>query len=103
MTARWRKMRLVWASIAVAGMFSVAPAVTAQNYPTKPIRLVVPFAPGGGGDAVARPMIQKLTELIGQQVVIDNRGGANGNIGADYVAKSPADGYTLLFANSSLP
>jgi tripartite-type tricarboxylate transporter receptor subunit TctC len=96
-------MKSAYRCIVLTGMLFATPAVMAQNYPTKPIRLVVPFAAGGGGDAVARPMIQKLSELLGQQVAIDNRGGANGNIGADHVAKSPADGYTLLFANSSLP
>src|SRR4051812_1157341 len=74
-----------------------APAF-AQNYPGKPIRLVLPYPPGGGTDVIARPLAQKLTENLGQQVIVDNRGGANGNIGMEFVARSPADGYTLLFA-----
>ena len=70
----------------------------AQSYPVKPIRLVLPYPPGGGTDVIARPLAQKLTEQLGQQVIVDNRGGAGGNIGMEFVAKSPADGYTLLFA-----
>jgi len=70
----------------------------AQSYPVKPIRLVLPYPPGGGTDVIARPLAQKLTEQLGQQVMVDNRGGAGGNIGMEFVAKSPADGYTLLFA-----
>ena len=69
---------------------------SAQSYPTKPIRLVVPFPPGGSLDVVARAIGQKLSEAWGQPVVIDNRPGAGGNIGADLVAKSPPDGYTIL-------
>ena len=70
----------------------------AQSYPNKTIRLVLPYPPGGGTDVIARPLAQKLTENLGQQVIVDNRGGANGNIGMEFVAKSPPDGYTLLFA-----
>ena len=68
----------------------------AQDYPSKPVRMVVPFPPGGTTDILARAVGQKLSESWGQQVVIDNRPGAGGNIGTDIVAKSPADGYTLL-------
>ncbi|MBM0207374.1 tripartite tricarboxylate transporter substrate binding protein [Micromonospora sp. STR1s_5] len=75
----------------------------AADYPNRPIRLVVPFAAGGGGDAIARPLAERLSETLGQRVIIDNKGGANGNIGAAEVAKAEPDGYTLLFANSSLP
>jgi len=69
---------------------------TAQSYPSRPIRLVVPYPPGGPLDIMARAIGQKLTEAWSQPVVVDNRAGAGGNIGADLVAKSPADGYTLL-------
>ena len=79
-------------------MLIVALPALAQSYPSKPIRLVLPYPPGGGTDVIARPLAQKLTEQLGQQVIVDNRGGAGGNIGMEFVAKSPADGYTLLFA-----
>jgi tripartite-type tricarboxylate transporter receptor subunit TctC len=79
----------------LATVFGCA-AVAAQGYPSKPIRLVVPYPPGGPLDIMARAIGQKLTEAWSQPVVVDNRAGAGGNIGADLVAKSPADGYTLL-------
>jgi tripartite-type tricarboxylate transporter receptor subunit TctC len=74
-------------------------AENAQDYPSKPIRLVVPFTPGGSTDILARVIGMKLTEAWGRQVVIDNRPGAGGNIGVDLVAKSPADGYTLVMGH----
>jgi len=70
--------------------------VQAQEWPTKPVRMIVPFPPGGGTDTVARPLAAKLAQILGQQVVIDNRGGAGGTIGAGIAAKAPADGYTVL-------
>jgi tripartite-type tricarboxylate transporter receptor subunit TctC len=73
----------------------------ADTYPAKPVRLIVPFAPGGGTDITARTIAQKLTERLGQQVVADNRPGANGTIGVDLVSKSPPDGYTLSMISSS--
>jgi len=70
----------------------------AQAYPVKPIRLVLPYPPGGGSDTIGRPLAQKMGEGLGQQVVVENRGGAGGNIGMEAVARSAPDGYTLVFA-----
>jgi len=80
-------------SLVLAAMVTGA---SAQQYPSKPIRLVIPFSPGGGTDLIGRTIAQKLQESVGQTVVVDNRTGGGGNIGTDMVAKSPADGYTLL-------
>lgn len=82
----------------------IAPVETAsaQAWPTKPVRLVVPFTPGGGSDVVGRVLAQKLSAALGQQVIVENRAGAGGRIGAEVVARAPADGYTLLFAGSSV-
>jgi tripartite-type tricarboxylate transporter receptor subunit TctC len=74
----------------------------AQQYPTKPIRLVVLIAPGGGPDVVARIISPKVGERLGQPIVVENKVGANGNLAGEYVAKSPADGYTLLFGADTL-
>ena len=76
-------------------------ATLAQTWPTKPIRVIVPFPPGGGTDIVARTVTPKMAEILGQPFVIENRAGAGGNIGTEAVAKSPADGYTLLVASAS--
>ena len=73
-----------------------------QAYPAKPVRLVIPFAPGGGADLVGRVLAQKLSAALHQPFVVDNRAGAGGRIGTEAVAKAPADGYTLLFATSSV-
>jgi len=80
----------------------VSASASAQSYPAKPLRIVVGFQPGGGVDISARAVGKYLTEAIRQSVIIDNRPGAAGNIGAAYVAKSPADGYTLLMSNSTI-
>lgn len=87
-----------------AGVAALAPTgvAQAQSYPTKPITLVVPFPPGGPTDQVARVLAQKLTEQMGQSVVVDNKPGANGNIGGAQVAKAAGDGYTLLYNTSSV-
>ncbi|MDB5808832.1 MAG: extra-cytoplasmic solute receptor [Betaproteobacteria bacterium] len=78
-------------------------AATAQSYPLKPIRLIVPYPPGGGTDFVARLVALKLPDELGQNVVVDNRPGAAGLIGTELAARAPADGYTLLLVDSSLP
>ena len=77
-------------------LFAACSVAVAQSYPAKPVRIVVPWPPGGGNDLIARWLAQKLVEPLGQQVIVDNRGGQNGVIGADHVAKSPGDGYTLM-------
>jgi tripartite-type tricarboxylate transporter receptor subunit TctC len=74
----------------------------AQSYPTRPIRFIVPFPPGGGNDIVGRIVAARLSESLGQQVVVDNRGGAGGTIGTGITAKAPADGHTMLINNISL-
>lgn len=79
-----------------------APAFAQDAWPSRPVRMIVPFAPGGSTDVVARLLGQKLAERWGQPVVIENRPGAGGNVGADVVAKAPGDGYTLLMASGSV-
>lgn len=93
--------RLAYMLIAAAACAGSG-AATAQTYPAKSIRFVVPFAPGGGNDILGRVVAQKLNEGFGVPVVVDNRGGAGGTIGTDIVAKSPPDGYTMLINNVSL-
>src|SRR4051795_13416697 len=84
-------------SIAILALLTVAMAsAQAQNYPTKPIHLIVPYAPGGVADIAARLVGAKLTEALGQQVVVENRTGGNGFIAGTAVMRPPADGYTLL-------
>jgi len=86
----------------VIALACAASAAVAQNYPTRPIRVVVPFAPGGNVDINARNIGPGLSEVLGQQVIVDNRPGAGGTIATDLVAKAPPDGYTLLVASSSI-
>jgi tripartite-type tricarboxylate transporter receptor subunit TctC len=80
---------------------TLGPIVSAQSYPVRPIRLVVPNAPGGGTDTVARLIAEKLSAPLGQQIIVDNRGGAGGRIAAELVARSPKDGYTLLLGSAA--
>jgi tripartite-type tricarboxylate transporter receptor subunit TctC len=91
----------IYRACAVAIVIAVSPHAGAQTYPVKPIRIVVPFPPGGTSDILARTLGQKLTEDWGQQVVVDNRAGAGANIGAENVARSPADGYSLLILSTA--
>lgn len=90
---RWLKL------LAPLVLATAAASAAAQAYPTKPIRLVVNFPPGGAADLIGRAIAQSMGESLKQQVVVENRPGANGNLGADAVAKAPADGYTLLMSS----
>src|SRR5687767_6850280 len=96
-------MKRYW-HLAVSAMFAVAFVSTpaySQRYPAKAVRVIVVFPPGGSNDVVARIVFQKMSDQLGQQFVIDNRGGAAGTIGADVVAKSPPDGYTLMVQSAT--
>ena len=84
------------AALLAPGNAHAQAAPSTSGWPTKPVRIVVPFAPGGTTDILARAMAPELSRAFGQQFIVDNRAGAGGNVGAEVVAKSPADGYTLL-------
>ena len=88
--------RAIRGALAAAALALLAAGAQAQTYPTKPIRWIVPFPPGGSTDLLARVVGQKLTESWGQTVVVENRGGAGGTLGAAEAARANADGYTLL-------
>jgi tripartite-type tricarboxylate transporter receptor subunit TctC len=93
----WSRISLVFVACQVVA--SGLPAVAlAQPYPVKPVRLVVPYPPGGGADTIARPLAQKMSEGLGRQLMVENRGGANGNIGMEHVARATPDGYTIVLA-----
>lgn len=98
-----RAEKILLAISLIYGFTSLQPAIASsvEAYPSKPVRLIVPFAAGGNTDIVARAIAQKLTEVLGQQIVVDNRGGAGGVIGSELAARAPADGYTLLMVSAS--
>src|SRR5204862_1901948 len=92
-------LRIVYAMV-LALVIATAPGLAgADSYPTKPIHIIVPYPAGGTSDILARTIGQRLSESLGQPVIVDNKPGANGNVGADLVAKANADGYTLLLAD----
>lgn len=97
-----RRMIVSSVLLACCGLTGVTSAQAQAAYPDKPIRLVLPFPPGGPTDLVARVLAQKIGEQMGQPVLVENKPGANGNIAADMVAKAPADGYTVLYNTSSI-
>jgi tripartite-type tricarboxylate transporter receptor subunit TctC len=93
-------MKKAWrGAAALLVMSAAAPAVLAQTYPTKPIRMLIGFPPGGGTDIIGRIVAQKLGEAIGQQVIVDNRGGASGQLAAELASKAAPDGYTIMMAH----
>lgn len=95
------RRELVGASLALVPVLSFgAASAQAQSWPAKPIRLVVPYPPGGSSDIIARAIAQPLSEVLKQPVIVDNKAGANGNLGADFVAKSAPDGHTLLLCDT---
>src|SRR5918995_2602128 len=91
---------VITAFAAVAVIAAGVPAQS-QNYPSQTIKIVVPFPPGGGVDVVARVIAPRLSEMLGQSVIVENRGGAGGSVGATYVAQAARDGYTLLLGTAS--
>lgn len=93
-------MRMLFFTLGVMGAIALMPLAALAQYPVKPIRIIVPFGPGGPSDILARTVGQKLTEAWGQQVLIDNRPGANGILGSELVAKSAPDGYTLVMGTN---
>ena len=93
--------RFVQVSLVAASAIAVSAPAYSQQYPTKPVRVVVPFAPGGGSDITARVFSQKLSEYLGQQFVVENRGGAGGLIGMEATARATPDGYTIMMMSAS--
>jgi tripartite-type tricarboxylate transporter receptor subunit TctC len=98
---RLEVLKPVLVAFVLSASIAVPLAAVAQQYPSRPLRIIVPFAPGGGSDLVARLLASKLTDSLGQTVVVDNRPGAGANIGIGLAARAPGDGYTLLVASSA--
>jgi len=96
------RLRIAGLALAICALGAAGGAALAQSFPVKPIRFLVPFGPGGGADAMARLVSPPLSERLGQQVVVENRGGAGGTIGAALGAKAPPDGYTIVMASTNL-
>src|SRR5688572_17879396 len=95
------KLRKAVVAALIGAAFSSAAVAAEQSYPSRPVRMIVPFAPGGPTDVIARVIAQKLSEMWSHQVVVDNRAGAGGNIGMGLATSSPPDGYTILVVSSS--
>ena len=96
------KIELIALALAIATPLAATTSACAQDYPVRSIRIVLPFSPGGGTDLLARLLSKRFYEAFGQTAAVDNRPGAGGNLGADIVAKSAPDGYTLLMSASTL-
>ena len=100
-----KHQRSIWARfglvLSMAAIGATASPVWAQAYPNKPIKAIVPFAPGSATDTIGRTFATKMSEELGQAIIIENKPGVNGMLGADAVAKAPADGYTILVGTNS--
>src|SRR3954454_6547079 len=96
------RRRFMQVALAASALPLLPRAARAQSYPTRFVRLIVPFPPRGGGDALARPLAQRLSEVWGQQTIVENRGGAGATVGAYQAANAPPDGYTLLLGAAYL-
>lgn len=93
-------MNVSWRTLAVLSALGITQSATAQSYPAKSVRVIVPYAPGGGSDVISRILAQRMSQSLGRQFVVDNRAGANGIIGTELAVQAPADGYTLLYVSS---
>ena len=98
---RMRSLRIAAAGSAIIAAFSMASAALAQAYPTKPIRMIAPFPPGGGTDILSRLLAVPLAQTFGQPVIVDNRPGAGGAVGAETAARAEPDGHTLTLVSAS--
>jgi len=97
----FRSVRIIAASFVAATLLLSAAGVHAQAYPARPVRMIVPFPPGGNTDIIARIVAPRMSESLGQQLIIDNRGGAGSTIGTELAARAPADGYTILMVSAA--